>query len=924
MSLLRPTGIRGKLLLALVGAALLVAAVVGVALAVFERVTLEHRVRGVVEPVGQLIAVSAEAAVAFGDVARAQEILDSLRAHPQILEARIELGNGRTLAAYRSPRRRAAAPPAFAEPGLRIAADLATSQLVVRLNDDARLVLLMDLADLKRQTRDPLLAFGGGMLVLLIAYTLGLLAVLQRTIVRPMSGLAEAVERVRTQADYRQRVPGDGSDEVARLGREFNAMLAAVQQRADAVSRLTAFQRAILQNVGSGIIAVAPDGIVTSFNPAAERLLGYRADEVTGRLTPLAWHDADEVAQHARALSEALGERVEPGFDVFAARPRRGLLEEADWTFVRRDGTRVPVHLAVTALRDEADGAIIGFVAMAHDLTDRKRAEEALRRHKDELEETVLNRTAELRLARDAAEAANRAKSAFLANMSHEIRTPMNAILGMSQLALASGLTPQQRNYVQKACTAAESLLEIIDDILDFSKIEAGRIDLESIPFQLCSLLDNLVDVLAIKAGRPGLDLLLDLPAQLPSALVGDPGRLRQVLLNLGNNAVKFTERGEVVVAVAVLAQDTRSAHLRFEVRDSGIGMTPEVQQRLFEAFSQADASTSRRYGGSGLGLAISRHLVRLMGGDLDVQSAPGRGSTFRFDLRFELQAGAAQAVPVRVPHHLAGARVLLVDDNAAARDVLVRMARAIGLQAHAVADADEALRRLRAPADAYRLALVDAEMPGRDGVALLAALGGVPPAVLMVSAFMRDEVAQRLSAQTLKAGALLLKPATPAALAEACAAALGQAAPPAAEALPPRPADDFETALRGLRVLLVEDNEINRELAVELLRRVGVEVGIAVNGQDALDALARAHYDVVLMDCQMPVMDGYEATRAVRRQPAWQSLPVIAMTANAIVGDREAALAAGMNDHVTKPIRVVELYAALARWAPQTSSGTA
>jgi PAS domain S-box-containing protein len=918
MSLMRPTDIRGKLLLALVGAGLLVAAALGVALAVFERLTLEGRVRGIVEPIGQLLAVSAETAVAFADAPRAQEILDSLRAHPQILGARIELADGRLLAAYRSPRQPAAAAPPDADAGLQIAPDLKTSQLAVPLNDGARLLLMMNLAELHRQTRNPLLAFGAGMLVLLIAFTLGLHTALRRTIVRPISALVDAVERVRTQDDYRQRVPAGGSDEVARLGQEFNAMLAAIEQRTDALRRLMAFQRAILQDVGSSIIAVAPDGIITSFNPAAERLLGYRADEVIGRLTPVAWHDPDEVARHAQALSQALGEPVEPGFETFAARPRRGLPEEADWTFFRRDGTRVPVHLAVTALRDGSDGTITGFVAMAHDLSERKRAEEALRRHKDELEETVQRRTAELRLARDAAEAANRAKSAFLANMSHEIRTPMNAILGMSQLALASGLTPQQRNYIQKACTAADSLLAIIDDILDFSKIEAGRIDLETIPFPLGSVLDNLVDVLGLKARRPGLELLLDLPARLPPTLVGDPVRLRQVLVNLASNAVKFTEHGEVVVGVAVLEQDTRSVRLRFEVRDSGIGMTPEVQQRLFEPFSQADASTSRRYGGSGLGLAISRHLVRLMGGELTVDSMPGRGSTFRFDIAFGQLPGAMPTAPARVPAQLQGARVLLVDDNAAARDVLARMGTAIGLQVDAAASADEALQRLQPGAGGethgYRLLLVDAEMPVRDGVALIAALGATPPAVLMVSALARDEVSQRLSERALKVGAMLQKPVTPAALAEACGSAFDQVRPPAAEA-PARPAENFEAALRGLRVLLVEDNEINRELAVALLQRVEVDVGIAVNGQEALDALARERYDVVLMDCQMPVMDGYEATQALRRQPAWQSLPVIAMTANAIVGDREAALAAGMDDHVTKPIKVSELYATLARW---------
>nr|WP_315218610.1 PAS domain S-box protein [uncultured Duganella sp.] len=789
-----------------------------------------------------------------------------------------------------------------------------------------------------------------------------------------------------------------------------------VAERTAQIRQVSAMQQAILQHAGYAIIATDLEGKIITFNPAAERLLDYQATDLIAQHTPALFHDPAEVMSRAKEFSLQLGEEIEPGFDVFVIKARRGMQNEHEWTYLRRDGSAVPVLLAVTALKDDG-GALIGYLGMAADLSAQRAVEQKLvandrflnsladnipgmvaywdsdllcrfansaylawfghskagmsgihlrsllgdelfnqnenyvlgalcgesqrfersltmsdgaQRHtwahyipdvegkevrgfivlvsdvtelkQAHLDLGLLNRTLAQRTAE--AEQASRAKSEFLANMSHEIRTPMNAILGMLQLLQRSGLTARQSGYTSKAEAAARALLGILNDILDFSKVEAGKMVLDVQPFNMDRLLREIGVIVATNLGEKPVELIFEQGDDVPSWIVGDAMRLQQILINLSGNAVKFTDTGEIQVRVAVLERRGEELVLEFSVRDTGIGISPDQLARIFDGFAQADASTARRYGGSGLGLAISRRLVSMMGGQLQAESHPGNGSTFRFTI--VCQRDSAHH-PVGALQEMTGLRCLIVDDHDGARSTCATMLHSMGWQVLQAASGRAALEL--ATLACYDVILLDWRMPDLDGRQTAERLRGLdltptPILIALTAGNGSEECAALLEAQPALFDGAISKPLTGSAIYDVVAEL--RLGPTTDSAAMPR----CEGRLAGLRLLLVEDNAMNLQVARELLCSEGATVMVANDGHTAVTMATGMGdaYDAVLMDVQMPGMDGYSATRAIRQRADLANLPIIAITANAMVSDRADALAAGMNDHVGKPFQLAEL----------------
>ena len=664
--------------------------------------------------------------------------------------------------------------------------------------------------------------------------------------------------------------------------------VAALQKR---VRERTETIRASLESTAEGILVVDSAGGIVTYN--------YKFVKM--------WAVPEEILmlRNRRALVKIIGPQlIDP--EAFLSKTEAAYADprtKTDDVVELKDGRVFERHSEPQTVRGKNVGRVWGY----RDVTDRRRAEQ------------------ELKIAKEAAEAANRAKNEFVANMSHEIRTPMNGVLGMIDLLLDTELNPDQHECASLAKAAADSLLTIINDILDFSKIEAGKLELESIEFNLRDSLAPAIKTLALHAHQKDLELIFDIRPEVPEQIVGDPSRLRQIIINLIGNAIKFTERGEVGLRVACDSITPDGVRLDFAVSDTGVGIPPEKQKLIFEAFSQADGSTARRFGGTGLGLTISSRLVEIMGGKIWVESALGQGSTFHFTANLGAGKEVVETHPASAPASLAGLAALVVEDNATNRGILEEMLSRHGMRPKLAESGVVALKFLKQAEDSFAIILTDLNMPEMDGFTLVEQLrhspelAGKAKIIMLTSAGQRGDAAR---CRELGVAAYLTKPVSQSELLEAIVRVLGISGPqPEPAALITR--HTIREGKKELRVLLAEDNTVNQKLATRLLEKHGHCVTVTSNGREALAALDRENFDAVLMDVQMPEMDGFEATAAIRarEQHTGKHLPIIAMTAHAMQGDRERCLAAGMDDYISKPIKIRELTDVLEKFsvaAPQ------
>jgi PAS domain S-box-containing protein len=882
----------------------------------------QYRVKDL-STLGEVVGSNTSAAIIFHDEKSVEETLAGLSAKEYITAAAVYRADGTVLATYsrnHAPNFRAPASSAeshtFSNSRIHLFQKVRYHDAVI-----GSIYLESDLSELYARLVQYVVVLSVVLLASLLFASL-FAGRFHSAVTRPIQELAWLAKLVSLDHNYSLRAKKKSDDEIGHLVDGFNQMLTQIEhhkadlqkahgqlerrvtirtaelqrevtERALAESQLaerTAYLNALIQNTPLGIVAVNAVGKATICNPAFESLFGYRQEEVIGLFL-------DDLICGEEEISAAkdLTRRGMSGERVHGTARRR-----------RKDGTPLEVEFYGVPLL--LDGKLMGTIGIYVDIAERRRAQE------------------ELRNAKETAEAANQAKSEFLANMSHEIRTPMNGILGMAELALDTDLAPEQREYIQMVKSSADSLLRVINDILDFSKIEAGKMELNPEPFCLRITLSEILKTLSVRAHKKGIEMLLDVSADVPEKIIGDATRLRQIMINLLGNSIKFTEQGEVGVQVQIVSRAEDSAMLHFIVHDTGIGIPAEKLRTIFEPFTQADGSTTRRYGGTGLGLSISMRLVDLMGGRIWAESDAGHGSKFHFTASI----GLAKQDPLQAQLALGdvnGTTVLIVDDNEMNRTILTQMLNNWQMAPDTACGGMEALTKLEtalASHHPFPLVLLDSQMPGMDGFAVAEEIRRRPDLagaiILMLTSYLAPGDYDR--SRSLGIAATLTKPIQQSELLDVILNILAKpAATPANPELPPVPSPRSVSG-NSRHFLLAEDNVVNRQLAVLLLEKQGHTVEVAVTGREAVEKLTQASFkgfDVVLMDVQMPEMDGLEATVEIRRleKQTGTNVPIIAMTAHAMLGDRERCLAAGMDGYVAKPISLAALLSEVERVAP-------
>jgi len=924
--------VKTKLIMLVLTSSIVALLLEGAGFIAYERMRVRDGIQRDLSSLARIIADRSTAALGFNDEQVAQETLSALKLKPAIDAAALYDAEGRLFVKFT---RDANAPYTFPTQ-LEARRTMEFRQGLLVLVEPVSLdgvpmgafYLVANQLELDQLWRNFLL-ITGLIALLTIAATVIIGHRLQGFISGPLERLTGTARAITERKDYSLRAVRESDDEVGALVSAFNAMLETIEYRerelswandslAESEERLklandqlehrveerTRLLQALIDTIPNPIFYKGADTRFLGCNAAYEKAFQVDRKDFIGKQVL----ELDYLPMDARLAYQAEDETI------IASQGRTA----RETTIVMADGQPHDVLYSVTGFSDGL-GRPDGLVGLIVDISPLKQAErEAL-------------------AARADAEAANVAKSQFLANMSHEIRTPMNAILGMIYLALKTDLSLSQRNYLLKSQGAAHSLLGIINDILDFSKIEAGKLEIEEIEFGLESVLEQLTDSIGFQAEQKGLEFLIRYDVAIPPVLVGDPLRLGQILLNLCGNAVKFTDQGTVELAFQSLQVEEDRLGMQICVRDTGIGMSPEAQTRLFDKFSQADESTTRRYGGTGLGLAIVKNLVELMGGRIWIEdSQPGRGSTFCCTLKLGIARQAQErrrALLDQVGPLLQGLRVLVADDNQISREILAEMLRYFLLDVTVVSNGQAALEALQSARERpFDLLLLDWKMPGMNGDEVARAIRAdlaIPdkPRIIMATAYGREDVLRL--AQQAGVDGFLVKPVSPSLLLDTILSSLGRGRVLGEDGgHREENSATFSGQLAGAYLLLVEDNEINREFAVELLRGQGIRVDEAENGQQALDKVRAHNYDGVLMDIQMPVMGGLEATRRIRAMAAepgrekMATLPVIAMTALAMAGDADKSHAAGMNDHVTKPIDPTRLLTVLGKWIHPANPG--